>query len=100
MVVPVYNAELAPKTLRGRLVSLYQLTITAGIMVRRRVGKVLSYSLSCGDIGELSCQPCLQSGAGWLEDISRHSSHARCDLCARNALVTTVSKVWQCGASM
>ncbi len=34
MVVPVYNAELAPKYLRGRLVSLNQLAITAGIMVR------------------------------------------------------------------
>ena len=33
MVVPVYNAELAPKTLRGRLVALNQLFITAGIMV-------------------------------------------------------------------
>uniref|UniRef100_A0A1X7TK36 Major facilitator superfamily (MFS) profile domain-containing protein n=1 Tax=Amphimedon queenslandica TaxID=400682 RepID=A0A1X7TK36_AMPQE len=33
MIVPVYNAELAPKTLRGRLVSLNQLFITAGIMV-------------------------------------------------------------------
>ena len=35
MVVPIYNAELAPKTLRGRLVSLNQLAITAGIMVSR-----------------------------------------------------------------
>lgn len=34
MVVPVYIAELAPKTLRGRLVALNQLFITAGIMVR------------------------------------------------------------------
>ena len=33
MVVPVYNAEIAPKTLRGRLVSSNQLFITAGIMV-------------------------------------------------------------------
>lgn len=33
MVVPIYNAELAPKSLRGRLVSLNQLAITAGIMV-------------------------------------------------------------------
>ncbi len=33
MVVPIYNAELAPKTLRGSLVSLNQLAITAGIMV-------------------------------------------------------------------
>ena len=32
-VVPLYNAEIAPKKLRGRLVSLNQLAITAGIMV-------------------------------------------------------------------
>jgi len=38
MVVPVYNAELAPKNLRGRLVSLNQLAITAGIMVGGAVG--------------------------------------------------------------
>uniref|UniRef100_A0A1X7TVR7 Major facilitator superfamily (MFS) profile domain-containing protein n=1 Tax=Amphimedon queenslandica TaxID=400682 RepID=A0A1X7TVR7_AMPQE len=35
MIVPVYNAELAPKTLRGRLVSLNQLFITAGIMTNK-----------------------------------------------------------------
>ena len=33
MVVPLYNAEIAPKRLRGRLVALNQLAITAGIMV-------------------------------------------------------------------
>ena len=33
MVVPLYNAEIAPKRLRGRLVALHQLAITAGIMV-------------------------------------------------------------------
>jgi len=33
MIVPVYNAELAPSSLRGRLVSLNQLAITAGLMV-------------------------------------------------------------------
>jgi sugar porter (SP) family MFS transporter len=33
MVVPVYNAEVSPKEIRGKLVSLYQLAITAGIMV-------------------------------------------------------------------
>ena len=33
MVVPVFNAEVSPKEIRGKLVSLYQLAITAGIMV-------------------------------------------------------------------
>ena len=39
MVVPIYNAELAPKSLRGRLVSLNQLAITAGIMVQTHTEK-------------------------------------------------------------
>jgi MFS family permease len=33
MIVPVYNAELSPKSLRGKLVALNQLFITAGIMI-------------------------------------------------------------------
>lgn len=33
MVVPLFNAEISPKQLRGRLVSLQQLSITFGIMV-------------------------------------------------------------------
>ncbi|XP_065183182.1 uncharacterized protein LOC135814054 [Sycon ciliatum] len=33
MIVPVYNAEMSPAEHRGRLVSLNQLSITAGIMV-------------------------------------------------------------------
>eukprot|EP00117_Sycon_ciliatum_P005592 scpid82111/ scgid9473/ Sugar transport protein 12; Hexose transporter 12 len=33
MIVPVYNAEVSPAEHRGRLVSLNQLSITAGIMV-------------------------------------------------------------------
>ena len=37
MVVPVYNAEVSPKDIRGRLVSLQQLSITAGIMVNLRL---------------------------------------------------------------
>ncbi|EDV21449.1 expressed hypothetical protein [Trichoplax adhaerens] len=33
MVVPLFNAEISPKELRGRLVSLQQLSITFGIMI-------------------------------------------------------------------
>ena len=33
MVVPLFNADIAPKQLRGRLVSLQQLSIAFGIMV-------------------------------------------------------------------
>ncbi len=47
MVVPIYNAELAPKTLRGRLVSLNQLAITAGIMVG------VAHVLLCPDVAHV-----------------------------------------------
>lgn len=33
MVVPLYNAELAPPEVRGSLVALQQLAITFGIMI-------------------------------------------------------------------
>ncbi|KAI9264360.1 general substrate transporter [Phascolomyces articulosus] len=33
MVIPVYQSELAPKEIRGRLISLQQFMITAGLMV-------------------------------------------------------------------
>ncbi|XP_065840781.1 uncharacterized protein [Oscarella lobularis] len=48
MVVPIYNAEVSPKHLRGRLVSLNQLSITAGIMV--------SFLVNLG---------CVKFDAGW-----------------------------------
>lgn len=33
MIVPMYNAEVAPPEVRGSLVALQQLAITAGIMI-------------------------------------------------------------------
>lgn len=33
MIVPLYNAELAPPEIRGSLVALQQLAITFGIMI-------------------------------------------------------------------
>jgi MFS family permease len=33
MIVPMYNAEIAPPEVRGALVGLQQLSITLGIMV-------------------------------------------------------------------
>ena len=71
MVVPIYNAELAPKTLRGRLVSLNQLAITAGIMVCYIVCVLLPIYHPFASTGQLSCQPGLQGGAGRLENIAR-----------------------------
>ncbi|MET8249238.1 sugar porter family MFS transporter [Streptomyces sp. NPDC005202] len=38
LVVPTYIAEMAPKAIRGRLVSLQQLMITVGILVSYMVG--------------------------------------------------------------
>lgn len=43
MAVPLYLSELAPKEIRGRLISLQQLTITIGIMVAFWVGAGTSY---------------------------------------------------------
>lgn len=48
MIVPLYNAELAPPEIRGSLVALQQLAITFGIMI--------SYWITYG--------VCLRSGRG------------------------------------
>jgi hypothetical protein len=34
MIVPMYNAEIAPPEVRGALVGLQQMSITLGIMIR------------------------------------------------------------------
>jgi MFS family permease len=39
MIVPLYNAELAPPEVRGALVAIQQLAITFGIMVSFWIGK-------------------------------------------------------------
>lgn len=67
MVVPIYNAELAPKTIRGILVSLNQLAITAGIMVSTTLILLLAANTtSSGQFsGELGCA----SSGGRLENI-------------------------------
>ncbi|KAI8880290.1 general substrate transporter [Backusella circina FSU 941] len=43
MVVPLYQSELSPKEIRGRLISLQQLMITIGIMVAFWVGAGTQY---------------------------------------------------------
>ncbi|KAI9362198.1 general substrate transporter [Pilaira anomala] len=46
MAVPLYLSELAPKEIRGRLISLQQLAITIGIMVAFWVGAGTQYITS------------------------------------------------------
>ena len=60
MVVPLYNAELAPPEVRGSLVALQQLAITFGIMVSFWIGYGCNF---IGGTGES------QSKAAWLVPI-------------------------------
>ncbi|EPS28365.1 hypothetical protein PDE_03311 [Penicillium oxalicum 114-2] len=57
MIVPLYNAELAPAELRGSLVSLQQLAICFGILVSYWIGYGTNYIGGTGDS---------QSNAAWL----------------------------------
>ncbi|GLI74839.1 hypothetical protein PoHVEF18_003087 [Penicillium ochrochloron] len=60
MVVPLYNAELAPPEIRGSLVAVQQLAITFGIMVSFWIGYGTNYIGGTGDT---------QSNAAWLVPI-------------------------------
>jgi MFS family permease len=51
MLVPMYNAELAPPGIRGSLVALQQLAITFGILVSYWI----AYGTNCTFIQSLSC---------------------------------------------
>ena len=71
--MPVYNAELAPKALRGRLVSLNQLAITAGIMVRLLGRSHISYthiSLKHSPLGKLPHKLGVCHFLCWLESVT------------------------------
>ncbi|KAJ6022694.1 uncharacterized protein N7446_013045 [Penicillium canescens] len=57
MIVPLYNAELAPPEIRGSLVAVQQLAITFGIMISFWIGYGTNY---IGGTGET------QSDAAWL----------------------------------
>lgn len=57
MLVPLYNAELAPPEIRGGMVVLQQLSITFGIMVSYWIGYGTNYIGGTGDG---------QSDAAWL----------------------------------
>ncbi|KAL2005099.1 hypothetical protein VTN00DRAFT_2949 [Thermoascus crustaceus] len=57
MIVPLYNAELAPPEIRGSLVAVQQLAITFGIMVSFWIGYGTNF---IGGTGET------QSDAAWL----------------------------------
>jgi len=60
MIVPLYNAELAPAEIRGSLVSLQQLSICTGIMISYWIGYGTNY------IGGTGAG---QSNAAWLVPI-------------------------------
>ncbi|KAI5244571.1 general substrate transporter [Aureobasidium subglaciale] len=60
MIVPLYNAELAPAEIRGSLVSLQQLAICTGIMISYWIGYGTNY------IGGTGAG---QSNAAWLVPI-------------------------------
>ncbi|KAK7203971.1 putative sugar transporter, high affinity [Myxozyma melibiosi] len=60
MIVPLYNAELAPAEIRGALVALQQLSITAGIMIAYWIGYGTNFIGGTGDG---------QSNAAWLVPI-------------------------------
>ncbi|KAF7712316.1 MFS-type Sugar/inositol transporter [Penicillium ucsense] len=57
MIVPLYNAELAPPEIRGSLVAVQQLAITFGIMVSFWIGYGCNFIGGTGDT---------QSNAAWL----------------------------------
>ncbi|KAF2773918.1 putative MFS monosaccharide transporter [Teratosphaeria nubilosa] len=57
MIVPLYNAELAPPETRGALVAVQQLAITFGIMVSFWIGYGCNFIGGTGDS---------QSNAAWL----------------------------------
>lgn len=57
MIVPLYNAELAPPEVRGSLVAVQQLAITFGIMISFWIGYGTNYIGGTGST---------QSNAAWL----------------------------------
>ncbi|EST05114.1 General substrate transporter [Kalmanozyma brasiliensis GHG001] len=61
MIVPLYNAELAPPEIRGSLVALQQLAITFGIMISYWIAYGTQYIGGTGDG---------QSQAAWLVPIT------------------------------
>ncbi|ANB14974.1 Snf3p [Sugiyamaella lignohabitans] len=58
MIVPLYNAELAPAEVRGALVALQQLAITFGIMIAYFIGYGTNFIGGAGNPN--------QSNAAWL----------------------------------
>jgi len=56
MIVPMYNAEIAPPEVRGALIGLQQLSIVTGIMISfwidyGTVSAVVQYRTDCADSG-------------------------------------------------
>lgn len=63
---PVYISEIAPPESRGRLVSLFQLSVTIGILVAYLVGLALDHSEGWRWMLGLGCVPALVLAFGML----------------------------------
>lgn len=64
MVVPLYNAELAPPEIRGSLVAVQQLAITFGIMVSFWVCRVHSREILNPDVCRLAMEQIILAELG------------------------------------
>ncbi|KAI7127481.1 putative MFS monosaccharide transporter, partial [Hortaea werneckii] len=64
MIVPLYNAELAPPEVRGALVAVQQLAITFGIMVSFWIGYGTNYIGGTGEV--VGTTGIGQNKAAWL----------------------------------
>ena len=86
MVVPLYQSEVAPKAIRGRLISLQQLAITIGIMVSFWVdygvqymtgGWRLALALQIAPALALLGMPFMPQSPRWLVARNRHEAARR-----------------------
>lgn len=68
MIVPLYNAELAPPEVRGALVAVQQLAITFGIMVSFWIGYGTNYIGGTGEV--VGTTGIGQNKAAWLIPVS------------------------------
>lgn len=102
MIVPLYNAEIAPPEVRGSLVALQQLAITFGIMVSFWIdyGESLSYPERRLDINSLHARHKLHrrnwryTEGSCMEATSCFTAHPRSHSRGRHslhAILTTVS---------
>jgi len=83
MIVPMYNAEIAPPEVRGALVGLQQLSITLGIMISFWI-----------DYGTVRLGKCIASVVALIvstEFHRWHRQHSKGRSLASSTLLTTLS---------